>query len=52
VRAWQAEFSDDELDELGLGMALFHGVSKLLIVLGCEPEQMDVTVLPTPGTAA
>jgi hypothetical protein len=33
-----------------MAMALFHGISKLLIVLGCEPEQMDVTVMPTPGT--
>jgi hypothetical protein len=44
------EFTADERHELGLSMALFHGISKLLIVLGCEPEQMDVTVMPTPGT--
>lgn len=44
------EFTADERTELGMAMALFHGISKLLIVLGCEPEQMDVTVMPTPGT--
>ena len=44
------EFTDDERTELAMAMALFHGISKLLIVLGCEPEQMDVTVMPTPGT--
>ena len=45
-----AEFADDELVELAVGMALFHGVSKLLITLGCEPEQMELTELPTPGS--
>jgi hypothetical protein len=44
------EFTADELDDLALAMALFHGVSKVLIALGCEPEQMDTTVLPTPGS--
>lgn len=45
-----AEFADDELAELSIGLALFHGVSKLLITLGCEPEQMDITELRTPGS--
>lgn len=49
-QALQAEFADDELVELAIGLALFHGVSKLLITLGCEPEQMDLTELPTPGS--
>lgn len=35
---------------MGIGLALFHGFAKLLITLGCEPEEMDVTVLPTPGS--
>jgi alkylhydroperoxidase family enzyme len=40
--------TDAQLVEIGLGISLFHGVSKALIVLGMEPEQMDVTVSPTP----
>jgi alkylhydroperoxidase family enzyme len=47
-----AEFTDAELREMGAGLALFHGFSKLLIALGCEPEEMDVTELRTPGTRA
>lgn len=35
---------------MGVGLALFHGFSKLLISLGCEPEQMDVSVHRTPGS--
>jgi hypothetical protein len=31
-----------------LGISLFHGFSKMLIVLGLEPEEMDTTVVPTP----
>ena len=40
--------TDAQLVELGLGVALFHGVSKALIVLGMEPDEMDTTVSPTP----
>ena len=40
--------SEPALVEIGLGIALFHGVSKALIVLGMEPDEMDVTVAPTP----
>ena len=43
------EFSASEIAELGLGLALFHGFSKMLIVSGCEPEEMDTTVLSVPG---
>lgn len=46
----QAEFTDAELVEMGMGLAMFHGFSKLLIALGCEPEQMDVQEHRTPGT--
>ena len=35
---------------MGVGLALFHGVSKMLIALGCEPEEMETTVHRTPGT--
>jgi alkylhydroperoxidase family enzyme len=48
--ALRSEFSDAELVELGIGLALFHGFSKMLIALGLEPENMDTTVLPTPGS--
>ena len=44
------EFSEPELVELGIGLALFHGFSKMLIALGLEPENMDTTILPTPGS--
>lgn len=44
-----AAFDPGELVELGLGLGLFHGFSKMLIALGLEPDQMDTTVLPTPA---
>ena len=47
--ALAAEFTRDELIEMGVGLALFHGFSKLLIALGCEPDQMDVSIHRTPG---
>lgn len=43
------EFTPAELAELGIGLALFHGFSKMLIISGCEPEDMDTTVLSVPG---
>jgi hypothetical protein len=45
-----AEFSPEQIAELGIGLALFHGFSKLLIVTGCEPEEMERTVLSAPGS--
>ncbi len=45
----QTEFSDEEIAELSIGLALFHGFSKVLIASGAEPETMDTTVLPTPN---
>ncbi|MCP5180136.1 MAG: hypothetical protein H6993_15075 [Pseudomonadales bacterium] len=42
-------FSPEELTELILGVGLFHGMSKVLIALGLEPESMPTTVVPTPG---
>ncbi len=44
------EFGEAELVEMSIGLALFHGVSKMLIALGCEPEQMDITESRTPGS--
>ncbi len=43
-------FTGAELAEMGVGLALFHGFSKLLIAVGAEPEEMDVTILRTPGS--
>ena len=47
----EAEFNPAELAELGIGLALFHGFSKMLIVSGCEPEDMPTTQLSAPGAA-
>lgn len=44
------EFGPAELAELGIGLALFHGFSKMLIISGCEPEEMETTVLAAPGS--
>ena len=49
--AMSAEFSPAEIAELGIGLALFHGFSKMLIISGCEPENMETTVLSVPGAA-
>lgn len=43
------EFTTEQIAEMGIGLALFHGFSKLLIVSGCEPEEMERTVLSAPG---
>ena len=48
--AVRAEFTDDEVVEMAVGLALFHGFSKMLIALGCEPTEMDTTELRTPGS--
>jgi len=42
-------FSDAQIVELALGVGLFMGMSKVLICLGLEPQEMDTTVVPTPG---
>jgi hypothetical protein len=43
-------YSDAQLAELATGLALFHGLSKALIILGLEPVGMPVTELPEPGS--
>jgi len=48
----KAEFNEGELAELALGVTLFFGLSKVLVALGLEPEEMPTTVLPTPGSTA
>ena len=47
-----AHFDDAEIVELTLALAMFLGMAKVLISLGTEPEQMDVTVVPTPALAS
>ncbi len=49
--ALRAALEDPEVAELALGVGLFHGMSKVLICLGLEPEEMDTTILPTPGSS-
>ena len=48
-QALKANFSDAQIVEMALGVGMFMGMSKVLINLGLEPEQMPVTVMPTPG---
>jgi hypothetical protein len=43
-------YTPAELVELSLGVGLFLGMSKVLITLGLEPEDMPVTVIPAPGS--
>ena len=45
----RAHFTEPQIVELALGIGLFHALSKLLIILGLEPENMPTTVLPTPS---
>jgi alkylhydroperoxidase family enzyme len=46
----RSQFTEAEAVELALGVSLFQSLSKVLIVLGLEPEEMATTVLPTPGS--
>jgi len=48
--ALRRHYSEAEIVELALGIALFMSMSKLLITLGLEPEEMATTVTPTPGS--
>ena len=45
-------FDEGQIVEAAVGVGLFLGMSKVLICLGLEPEEMATTVLPTPGSAA
>ena len=49
-QALKANFSDAQIVEMALGVGMFMGMSKVLINLGLEPEDMPVTIVPTPGT--
>lgn len=46
----RAHFSPGQVAEIALGLGLFHGLAKALIVLGLEPTDMPVTVMPEPGS--
>lgn len=46
--ALREQFSEPQIVELALGVGLFMALSKVMIVLGLEPENMPTTVLPTP----
>ena len=50
--ALRKHFSEAQVAELALGLVLFHGLSKALIIMGLEPENMPVTVLQEPGSQA
>lgn len=43
-------FSDEHVAEMALGAAMFLAMSKVLIALGLEPDEMETTVMPTPGS--
>ena len=45
----EQQFSEAEIQELALGIGIFLSMSKVLINLGLEPENMPVTLVPTPS---
>ncbi len=47
--AMRAEFSDEEIVELTLGLALFMGFSKIAVGLGGMPESLPTFEMPTPA---
>jgi alkylhydroperoxidase family enzyme len=49
-KALAEQFTEAEIAELAMGVGLFLGMSKVLIILGLEPEDMPTTVIPTPGS--
>jgi alkylhydroperoxidase family enzyme len=42
-------FSEAEIVELTYAMGTFIGYGKQIMILGLEPEDLPLTVLPTPG---
>jgi len=43
-------FTDAQIVEMSLGVGLFMSLSKVLITLGMEPEEMGTEIVPTPGS--
>ena len=50
IGAIKRNLTREERAELSLGVGLFLGMSKVLIALGLEPEEMETTVVATPGS--
>ena len=50
IAALKAHYTDAEIVEMTVGVGLFLSMSKVLITLGLEPEAMDTTLVPTPGS--
>lgn len=49
--ALQRELTAPQIVEVALGVGLFMALSKVLITLGLEPETMETTIVPTPGSS-
>ncbi|HCV00447.1 MAG: hypothetical protein CL897_06180 [Dehalococcoidia bacterium] len=49
-RRLREHFSDPEIVEMALGVGLFMSLSKVLITLGMEPEEMTTEIVPTPAS--
>jgi AhpD family alkylhydroperoxidase len=43
------EFTPAEIVELGVTAALCHGFSKIAVALGAAPDDIPVTIVPTPA---
>lgn len=43
-------YTSEQIGELAMGVGLFMSMSKVLITLGLEPDEMSLTTLPTPGS--
>ena len=46
----RSQFTEAQIVEIGATLAMVHGLSKVLIVLGLEPEHMETTIIPSPGS--
>jgi alkylhydroperoxidase family enzyme len=45
----RAHFDPAEIVEMTYAIGTFIGYSKVIITLGLEPEELPVTLIPTPG---
>jgi hypothetical protein len=45
----QQHFDQAEIVELTYAMGTFIGYGKQIMILGLEPENLPVTIVPTPG---
>ncbi len=44
----RSHFTDAQIVDLAVGVGIFHALSRVLVVLGLEPEHMPTTAIPTP----